>query len=200
MIILENQTLVGRGLHREVYVHPENDRLCVKVAIVSEHKEFDREYRYYRLLQKRRIHWDNLPRFHGMVATDRGAGAVFDLIRDADGQVSKTLGEYLVASDLTATQARAIVAATDALKRYLLDQAIITMTLKPKNIVYQHLSEDSGKLFVIDNIGNSDFIPLCNYVAGLARRKIARKWRQFENTIASLPSLSPELRALVTAD
>lgn len=159
MIILENQTLVGRGLHREVYVHPENDRLCVKVAIVSEHKEFDREYHYYRLLQKRRIHWDNLPRFHGMVATDRGTGAVFDLIRDADGQVSKTLGEYLVASDLTATQARAIVAATDALKRYLLDQAIITMTLKPKNIVYQHLSEDSGKLFVIDNIGNSDFIP-----------------------------------------
>jgi len=36
---------------------------------------------------------------------------------------------------------------------------------------------------VIDNIGNSDFIPVCNYVDFMAVRKIRRKWQQFENLL-----------------
>ena len=36
------------------------------------------------------------------------------------------------------------------------------------------------QLYVIDNIGNPDYIPSCNYSSFLARRKILRKWARFE--------------------
>jgi hypothetical protein len=37
----------------------------------------------------------------------------------------------------------------------------------------------------VDNVGNSDFLPLSNYSGLLARLKIKRKWRRFEQLIAS---------------
>ena len=57
------------------------------------------------------------------------------------------------------------------------------MTLKSKNILLQKTAQDAGKLVIVDNVGNSDFIPLSNYIGCLARRKILRKWRRFEADI-----------------
>jgi len=37
---------------------------------------------------------------------------------------------------------------------------------------------------IIDNIGNSDFIPICNYIDWMATRKLHRKWQRFENLLA----------------
>ena len=57
------------------------------------------------------------------------------------------------------------------------------MTLKPKNILFQMDSAETGKLVIVDNIGNSDFIPLVKFSAGLAKWKILRKWRRFEKSL-----------------
>ena len=62
---------------------------------------------------------------------------------------------------------------------------IITMTLKPKNILLQQYGAGRGRLVIVDNIGNSDFIPLANHSPWLARRKIRRKWRRFEASLRS---------------
>jgi hypothetical protein len=35
----------------------------------------------------------------------------------------------------------------------------------------------------VDNIGNSDFLPIADYSAFFARRKIQRKWRRFEQSM-----------------
>jgi hypothetical protein len=59
------------------------------------------------------------------------------------------------------------------------------MTLKSKNILLQRESPTAGRLVVIDNVGNSDFIPLSHYIALLGRRKIRRKWRRFEADLAA---------------
>jgi hypothetical protein len=59
------------------------------------------------------------------------------------------------------------------------------MTLKPKNILFRLDGPDSGTLVIVDNIGNSDFVPLADYSAALARRKIRRKWRRFEASLLS---------------
>jgi len=69
------------------------------------------------------------------------------------------------------------------LKRYLLKWKILTLALKPQNIVYKKINESEGILVVIDNIGNSDFIPICNYVNWMAAQKIHRKWQRFEDSI-----------------
>ena len=86
MLLLENSKLVGRGLHRECYEHPESADLCVKVVVACNSDENRREASYYTRLSRRGISWDMLARFHGLVETDLGEGAVFQLVRDHDGR------------------------------------------------------------------------------------------------------------------
>lgn len=180
MIELDPRALIGKGLHRECFVHPENPARCIKIVVAGSGNENRREKAYYAELSRRGISWEMLPRFHGLVPTNLGEGAVFDAIRDYDNRISFTLGHYLASPLLTETHGPALRTALDNLRDYLLANRIITMTLKTKNILFQLTDADTGKLVIVDNIGNSDFIPLANYSARLARWKILRKWRRFE--------------------
>ncbi len=184
MLTLESSALIGRGLRRECYFHPEDENKCIKVVVSGDFKETRREQSYYRLLEKRNISWRMLARFYGNVDTNLGEGAVFDLIRDYTGEISKTLGYYVSATSETGHNDQYLDRALPALKQYLLKWKIVTMSLKPQNIVYKMTHESKGFLVVIDNIGNSDFIPNCNYVDWMATRKIHRKWQRFEDLLA----------------
>jgi len=179
VISLDAATLVGRGLHRECYVHPANDSLCIKVIVAGNSDENRREASYYTRLAARGISWEMLARFHGLVATNLGEGAVFDLVRDYTGTISLPLAHYLENPLLRADSRTLLPDALPALSRYLLDNRVVTMTLKTKNILLQRTGEAQGRLVIVDNVGNSDFIPLSHYVAGLGRMKIRRKWRRF---------------------
>lgn len=183
MIELDPGTLVGKGLHRECYVHPNNPEQCVKIVVAGTSNENHREAKYYRLLARRGISWEMLARFHGLVATNLGEGAIFDLVRDHDGQVSRTLAHYLASGEPPVSEGENLARMLADLKTYLLRNRVITMTLKSKNVLFQRISASAGKLVIIDNVGNSDFIPLANYSAGLARLKIQRKWRRFEQSL-----------------
>jgi hypothetical protein len=185
MLQLDQALLVGKGLHRECFEHPENPSLCVKIEVAGQSNENRREAKYYRMLQRRGISWEMLARFHGFVETNRGEGAVFELVRDFDGEVSATLAHYLQSGELFAAYGEQLAAALPALKAYLLRDRIITMTLKAKNMAFQRIAQGQGRLVLVDNVGNSDFIPASNYSAWLARRKIERKWARFEQLLAS---------------
>ena len=184
MLKLESSALLGRGLRRECYFHPEDENKCVKIVVAGDHRETAREQSYYRLLEKRNIAWEMLARFYGNVETNLGEGAVFELIRDYSGEVSKTLVHYFSAPNKTDRNYQYLYQALPALKQYLLKWKIVTIALKPQNIVYKKTNESEGFLVVIDNIGNSDFIPICNYVDWMATRKIHRKWQRFEDLLA----------------
>ena len=181
MIKLNKSKLVGKGLHRECYRHPEDENLCIKVVVSGHDDETRREKRYYRHIEKRNISWDMIPRFYGNVETNLGPGFVFDLIFDHDGKVSKTLEYYLSSNEETDALYDGLSSSLCLLKDYLLQQHIITMTLKPKNISCKRMKSGDVRLFIIDNIGNSDFIPICNYSKYFAGKKILRKWEAFES-------------------
>ncbi|MDX9744917.1 MAG: YrbL family protein [Syntrophales bacterium] len=188
MLELEKARMVGRGKHRACYAHPHDGNLCVKVLLPQKSKtpliEAAREVAYYDdLLEKRGVPWTMLPKYHGEIPTSRGRGFVFDMIRDHDGGVSRTLGHYLASSEDTDRYAEPLGKAFDRLKDYLLEWRIVTKTLKAKNILCQKIREDEVKLVVVDNIGTSDFIPVSKYIDFLAERKIRRKWRQFERDL-----------------
>jgi PhoP regulatory network protein YrbL len=185
MLELNRNTLIGKGLHRECFIHPGNPALCVKVVVAGNSNENRREAKYYRQLARRGVSWEMLSKFHGLVATNLGEGAMFDLVRDGDGQVSKPLAHYLESETLSALHGDTLAGAVEELRTYLLRNRIITMTLKTKNILFQQDTRNSGRLVIVDNIGNSDFIPIANYSAVLARRKIRRKWLRFEADIRS---------------
>ncbi|MCH2207204.1 MAG: YrbL family protein [Lentisphaerales bacterium] len=188
---LDDSKLIGVGLHRKCYEHPENSNLCIKVGFNSNPKEDKREINYYKFLNRRAISWAMLPKFHGKEKTNLGEGVVFDLIRDEDGSVSKTLEYYLEEGTQEVAQEN-IINALDDLKEYLLQELILTMTLKPKNIIYQKYKNGSGKLIIIDNIGTSDFIPICKFSNTLAKQKILRKWKRFEQSLIQKYKLDKE--------
>lgn len=184
MLDLEAALVVGRGLHRICYAHPQDENLCVKVLLPLKSKtpliEAEREVKYYRVLERKGVPWTMLPKFHGEVITSRGQGYVFELIRDYDGEISKTLKHYLSSSTETNSNYEGLSAAFGLLKDYLLVWKVVTMTIKAKNILYQKLNTETGRFVIIDNIGHSDFIPVCDYLDFMAERKIRRKWSRFE--------------------
>jgi PhoP regulatory network protein YrbL len=100
-----------------------------------------------------------------------------------DGTVSKNLDYYLSSNEKTEAHYDGLSNSLYLLKDYLLQQRIITMTLKPKNISCQKNNSGIYRLFVVDNIGNSDFIPICNYSKYFAKKKISRKWQRFEDSM-----------------
>mgnify|MGYP000934520397 CR=1 FL=1 len=189
MIELNPETMIGKGLHRECYVHPDNSNRCIKVVVLRGEEETRREQAYYKFLQKRQITWEMLPQFYGVEPTSMGPGAVFDLVRDANGEVGKTFEHYFESADLTAQNIEGLISALQALKTYLFSQNIITMSIKPKNIIYQRQDEHTGTAVIIDNIGNSDAIPLASYCRTFGKIKMTRKWHKF---IALLQKDYPE--------
>lgn len=179
MIHLDPCSLVARGLDRECYVHPENPDHCVKVTVSGDFSQATGERKYYERLLRRNVSWRMISRFHGVVSTNLGEGLVFDLIRDYDGSISKSLGWFLSKSSRTPATEQ-LVAYLSSLKIYLLAERIIVRDLKEDNILVQRLNATETKWVIIDGLGNNEFIPVSELSARLARRKIMRQWRRFE--------------------
>ena len=185
MVTLNKSGFIGRGLHRECYRHPEHNNLCIKVVVSGDTSESRREKRCYRRLEKRGISWDMLPAFHGEIETNMGAGSVFDLVLDHDGAVSKSLEYYLSLNNEKEAYYGRLSNSLYLLKDYLLQNQIVTMTLKPKNILCKKMVSGKFQLYVVDNIGNSVFIPVCNVSRYFTKKKVSRKWKRFEDELLS---------------
>lgn len=183
MLHLDASTYVGRGLHRECHRHPGDPRLCVKVDIGQDPHDSRREQRYYRHLERRGISWDAVPRWHGTVPTNLGPGSCFELIQDAPGVVARTLQHYLESSEASGLHCRALRQGLQALRQTMLRDGIVTLALRPKNVVCQRRGPEEFRLYVVDSIGNTDFIPIANYSGLFARLKVARKWKRFEHSL-----------------
>ena len=179
MLLLSEADIFGKGYHRTCYRHPNDASLCIKIMKKTQLKELDREIEYYEILAKKNISWDLLSKYHGQVETNEGLGEVFDLILDSSGDVSKTFEHYLKEPHVEPTEE--LLNSLVELKSYMLKNAIVTTAIKPRNIVYQK-SDSGNRAVIIDDIGNTEFIPLSTYYKVFARAKIKRKWKKFEKT------------------
>ena len=198
MIQLDKSGLIGKGLHRECYRHPGDANLCIKVVVSGGWDETRREKKYYQHLERRGISWDMIPRYYGDVDTNLGPGAVFDLVADHGGEVSKTLEYYLSGNEQAEQDYDNLLDALSLLKDYLLQQRIVTMTLKPKNISCKKLESGAFRLFVVDNIGNPELTPICNHSKYFANRKTLRKWKQFEERMLNTYGQNAVLQRMLT--
>jgi hypothetical protein len=50
MIALSSETMIGKGLHRECFIHPDDDNKCIKVVVNGNQQETDREQSYLQSL------------------------------------------------------------------------------------------------------------------------------------------------------
>lgn len=200
MLKIRKDDLIGQGAHRACYKHPGDKTLCIKIITAGNRDSIEniREKKYYRHLINRKIHWDMIPRYYGDVATSLGPGSVFDLIQDQDMTVSKSLDYYLSSEERTGQYHQSLAQALKALKDYLLQNRIITMDIKPYNILCQKTESGVSRLFLVDNIYNSEFIPISNYSRYFARNKILRKWKRFEEKLLITYKDNKVLRRMMT--
>ena len=202
MLRLANETPFAIGGTRRCYVHPRDEKLCVKVLRpdrtaaarlasatgwrrLKGARGFDdqrKELKAYRqLLRRGGCDWRHVPRCHGAVDTDQGVGVVTDLVRNHDGALPRNL-EQLLPDGLTAPLAAAI----DEFKAWLRRDLFLSRDLLPHNIIGVALAAERYRLMIVDGIGNSELLPLSNWLKPCARLKVERKIRKFDARVRIL--------------
>ncbi len=159
MINLDNLEPIGKGTNRLCFVHPEDENKCIKITHSNDYSEAIKEIKYYKFLQQRAISWNLLAKYYGSVETSLGKGEVFDLIRDYNGEVSKTLSFYLQKDEKTKSILNPLKLLKE-LKEYTLSENIIVKDLNTKNMLYQKVDEKNARLVLIDGVVNNDFFTI----------------------------------------
>jgi GTP cyclohydrolase II len=100
MLILKDEDFIAKGNERACYLHPDDNNKTIKVTyennIRKKSKQSEKEIKYYKELQSRGIkNWKHLPEYFGEVKTNKGDGFVLELVKDYDGEVSKSFAYYL---------------------------------------------------------------------------------------------------------
>lgn len=178
MLYLNDSQLVGRGTERYCYRHPHDPSLCVKVThnLKNNKQQNAKDYDYFKKLEQRRIDWSHLPHCHGWVTTDKGEGLVFDLLQDDNRQPLKSLSQLLKSGGL---DLETLEPSLQDLHDYLLRNRIFTSDLRESNIVCDSNGPRPPHLYIIDGIGDRDFIKLAANCPPLGRVKVNRQWAKF---------------------
>lgn len=195
MIQLTDDLIFAEGGRRYCFVHPDDPDRCVKTLSpngdprkrrqeavwykklrpISMFDDNVRELQSFRQLEKsgERV-WEHFPRCYGIQPTNRGGGIVTDLIRDADGTISKTVRQFVKANGKTPQ----LLAALDRFLGSLLELRVITRDVLDHNLVVQ-VGEDNLIIYMIDGFGSSDFLNVSRWIPALGVRKILRKTNRF---------------------
>ncbi len=196
------------GGRRLCFVHPRDPSLCIKVNRTDDQRflrlpkrrviparflrELDDNEHDRRTLSslERRLgpHFAHLPRYHGDIETDLGRAVVLDLVRDADGQISRTV-RSLICDGVRLDTLRP---AFNAFAQYLVRHNVLTRALLDHNIVARHASDGSWSLVLIDGYGDPAAIPIASLIPALGRARIRRRavdaWERFERLANADPS------------
>ncbi|WP_427184338.1 YrbL family protein [Bordetella bronchialis] len=154
VLVLSEQ--IGSGHDREVWRHPLNRALGVKVAKPEhERAQNDIDLHYSMHLERLGVAGPHLPRVHGWVRTDRGRGLVVDLVQRADGTPCPTLSQALLDGTISEMEAVGLVyEACDWLTRngvMLADYGVDNF------LVRESPSGDRAYLVFVDGLGTRHF-------------------------------------------
>ena len=181
-LALTEELLIGVGEHKKVYVHPDDETLCVKVLHYGETDEdWQKELRYRRSRERRGLSSTLLTQYYGACPLEGGGiGHIFERVRDFDGQDSLSFQQHI---DLNRSSPRidfnAVITGMMTFRFLLFQEKIITSNMEPCNFSVQIVAPDFYRLRIMDNIGSPVFIPLIFYIDALALRHIKRYWRRF---------------------
>ncbi|ELZ5938176.1 hypothetical protein U0L13_000312 [Providencia stuartii] len=183
-IVLSPSQLIASGRQRACYHHPEREDLCVKVHHADrDDKETIREIKYYKRIYRNKSSSETISDYYGTQETNMGTGYVFQLIKDKTGAVSNTLDYFFKNKNYFLKHQKNMRIAYDIFKKTIFKDAIVTMALKPYNIVYQLGYKPHGQFVIIDNLGSANLIPVDYFSSTLARTTLSRRFANFERRI-----------------
>ena len=182
MIELNDSYFLGKGTSRTCYFDPRDATRCIKIdSGARSFSQTKQEGKYYDWIARKRPHFsfDCFPRFYGFVETNLGLGGVYDAVRDStSGTTSKTLRHYMQDGSVT----RELDRWEEALRRLresVLRNSLVVGDLGPGNICASQGPNGVIQLVIIDGIGHRDFLPLCDYIPALARRRSRRQMLRY---------------------
>ena len=195
MVELSHQEPFGIGGRRLCYVDPRDPGQCTKVLRNDERRtvrtrpglipnRFRREYNNNTHEEKelsqvfKRVGdqaSECLPRCHGTIETDLGPGLVLDLIRDHDGQISRSLRELVS----TGHQPSEFREAFETFSRFMIRHTILSRAILDHNLATQHRADGTWHLYLIDGLGDPAWLPFARFSRRLAQTKIKRRLEKF---------------------
>lgn len=178
MIDLSKEIPIGKGTNRLCFVHPQDKNKCIKVTYTNNYKESEREVSYYKFIEKQGFSLDYLPKYYGKVKTSMGDGEVFELIKDYNGKVSRTLTDYVKDIEKTKKIQNPIIL-LKKLREYCIKNKIIIKDLNSNNIMYQKIDENNVKLIIIDGFSNPKRIQFLTRFNYYVQKKQLREWDNF---------------------
>lgn len=172
--------MIGKGNERICYLNPEDNTKVIKVSYERKKgrsKQSDIEVKYYNeLVRRKKMDWSHLPKFYGEVDTDQGKGFIVDLVKDFDGQTSKSFKYYIDKNGVEPYKEE-----LEAYKQYFIEYLIIfNYGMMPKNILRRRIDEHSAQLVLIDGLGDVSYFTFPNKIPYFARKKVLRRWEKFE--------------------
>ena len=206
-LALSNKSPFAQGGNRLCFVHPDNTNRCIKVRRpdftleqlrkkkgfpknLKPLSSFDDNLEEHRVLMSFRKHrgqaaFTLVSECYGFEETDLGKGLVSQLIRDAKGNVSHTLKQYIWDYGFTEDCKRAV---QEFAKRWV-ELALPSRDLLLHNIVVKRNDQDTiDGLYVIDGLGSPNFFPYW-WLPESAQKKKAQK--RIDNLYQRIDALLP---------
>lgn len=202
MYHLKDAEIVAAGHTRDVYRHPDDGALLIKVIRRSAIAErYGRGAPWYKFKRRRyrhlitylrevrehiavhavgETHPSFLQRIVGFVDTDMGLGLVVEAVRRRDGTYAPTVVELVRQGRLDSSLMQKLDEFLDAVMK----SPVLIADLNPFNVVYGYVPERDGDHFVlIDGIGHKNIIPLARMNAAINRWDKTRKITRFHAMI-----------------
>lgn len=177
---LTEDLFVAKGTQKAVYVYPGDIMKCVKVKIIDKNDDMNKELKYRKVLKRRGKQLSMLPEYYGEVTTNFGKGYVFEYIRDFDGNVSKSLYEYLHTPDMALSLLQIdIYQVLRKFKDEYIKEMVVTSDVDPRNFLVQRLSSNNFKIVIVDNLGTPNVLQLAYWFDCIAKHRAKKYWRRF---------------------
>lgn len=196
---------LASGSTRDVYVHPHDDDLLIKVvrrdAIEKRYGsgrpwyKTTRRYRHYisylreireeiALVAQSERRPDSVQKIVGFADTDLGFGLVVEAAKDRDGNLAPTLPQLIEKGVFDAKVQRDLKSCLDELQA----SPVILADVHGANLVYAWTAERGDHFVLIDGIGCKTLVPL-NRMSRMIndyskRKRIERLWINLDKLIA----------------
>lgn len=172
-LILTDGLCLGRGAHKAAYVHPKDERLCVKIPFKWPDEDVKKELRYRFVLGKKIKRMPLLVKYYGTVETNLGRGYVFERVTDFDGAACITLSQYIESCSSREEMVQLML----AFRKEFFCGRYVVAGMNTDNFLVQRISPTERRLRIVDDLGTGAFIPILYYSDRLLRKRAAKYWR-----------------------
>ena len=180
MITLKEKDLIAVSGPRACYLHPQEPDKVIKVVRkiprLRRHNANYQEWRHYHYLMKRHGKLNFINQCHGFTKTNIGEGLIWSCVRDAGGEISRTVTGVMKNPeryDLDAIEHELI-----RFCNFIVERNIQLFDLNPLNVLIRVREDGTYEAVSADIKGryaNHEFIPISTYIPFFSRIKLGRR-------------------------